>query len=236
LALAISTGMRQGSCSRCVDISIILRVYAHMLPPHAAAGGRGDGRDLWRCHRWRAGSTRWGAAHWGPILGGQIDEEQQSGSRHSGLEPLQFRVPWGRWDRNRTCNLRFWRPNRAVRGRSWKVAEPGISWSDGPPGVALGQHRAPALGAEVGAAAPRRPPQSGQVLRPASTAKPTPGPRGRHRVHLPRARGRHTDKSTTPRRHSYSGCGISMYKSLSVRWHECPDCGTRVCIGTITRR
>src|SRR5262249_54072519 len=23
-----------------------------------------------------------------------------------------------------------------------------------------------------------------------------------------------------------SGCGVVVYKGLSVRWHECPDCGT----------
>jgi putative transposase len=23
-----------------------------------------------------------------------------------------------------------------------------------------------------------------------------------------------------------SGCGVMVYKSLSVRWHACPDCGT----------
>jgi hypothetical protein len=25
-------------------------------------------------------------------------------------QPLQLRICTGRWDRNRTCNLRFWRP------------------------------------------------------------------------------------------------------------------------------
>ena len=23
-----------------------------------------------------------------------------------------------------------------------------------------------------------------------------------------------------------SGCGVVVHKGLSVRWHECPDCGT----------
>jgi putative transposase len=25
-----------------------------------------------------------------------------------------------------------------------------------------------------------------------------------------------------------SGCGVVVHKGLSVRWHGCPDCGTRL--------
>src|SRR6185312_8769833 len=37
-------------------------------------------------------------------------------------KPLHFRVSRGRWDRNRTCNLRFWRPNPACRAVSHAIA------------------------------------------------------------------------------------------------------------------
>jgi putative transposase len=26
--------------------------------------------------------------------------------------------------------------------------------------------------------------------------------------------------------HACSGCGVLVYKGLSVRWHRCPECGT----------
>src|SRR5690348_7523569 len=36
--------------------------------------------------------------------------ERRSGFEHIRSKPLHFRISRGRWDRNRTCNLRFWRP------------------------------------------------------------------------------------------------------------------------------
>ena len=36
------------------------------------------------------------------------------GRKRNRSSPQKMRLKWGRWDRNRTCNLRFWRSRRCV--------------------------------------------------------------------------------------------------------------------------
>src|SRR5262245_51692895 len=54
---------------------------------------------------------------WGQNRGQRIRIDQ-SGSKRLRHEPLQFRILWGRWDRNRTCSLRFWSLLPSVQQRS----------------------------------------------------------------------------------------------------------------------
>jgi hypothetical protein len=67
-----------------------------------------------------------------------------------GLHPHKFRLKWGRWDRNRTCNLRLWSLLPFVQGRSGKYTRClEIAHFDGPKYQEV-HKSSPALGQDWG--------------------------------------------------------------------------------------
>jgi hypothetical protein len=63
--------------------------------------------------------TSWASLTWLPALPrwGQMGSMRaKQAARHVAAVPINSRLR-GRWDRNRTCNLRFWSTRRAVQDR-----------------------------------------------------------------------------------------------------------------------
>jgi hypothetical protein len=80
------------------------------LPPHlqkgrARCGDEGGGSPANYMYRGAVGMSCC-------QLRCQTPKTRESSPEHHRSKPLHFWICVGRWDRNRTCNLRFWRPNQ----------------------------------------------------------------------------------------------------------------------------
>jgi len=101
------------------DVSITLRVYAHILPhmQHQAVEAMDATLAPQGGSALRVVDSLQGSSVDDIRLDqnrGQTDCYSKSGSSPRWLGPLHFWICRGRWDRNRTCNLRFWSPIQVV--------------------------------------------------------------------------------------------------------------------------
>jgi hypothetical protein len=55
-----------------------------------------------------------------------------NGLKRNRSSPQKMRLKWGRWDRNRTCNLRFWRKRHCILPPSYPVSPVGRDQNSSP--------------------------------------------------------------------------------------------------------